>query len=109
MVAVALRFIREHACEGTNVTDLLKAVPMSRSALERRFAEAVRRTPKEEFLRVQVARAKQLLSETDLKLPDIAERAGLKHAEYLSVLFKRETGMTPGEFRRQHTKPRSPA
>ena len=59
------------------------------------------RTPHAEILRVQIARAKQLLASTALPLPEIAEKCGFRHAEYLSVAFKRETGMAPSEYRRE--------
>ena len=34
-------------------------------------------------------------------LSAIAERTGFQHVEYLSVVFKRETKMTPGRYRAQ--------
>jgi LacI family transcriptional regulator len=100
-IAAAVRFIRERACEGIDVGDVLRAVPLSRSALERRFAKVLNRSPKEEILRVRLARAKQLLTETDFSLPLIAEKIGLDYPEYLSVIFKKKTGMTPSKFRAQ--------
>ncbi len=42
---------------------------------------------------------KQLLGETELALYQIAERTGFEHVEYLSVVFKRETGVTPSAWR----------
>jgi LacI family transcriptional regulator len=42
---------------------------------------------------------KQLLAESDLPLTQIASLAGYAHPEYMSVVFKRETGQTPGQFR----------
>jgi LacI family transcriptional regulator len=100
-IASAVRFIREHACEGINVSDVLRAVPLSRSALERRFAATLGHSPKEEILRVRLNRAKQLLAETDFPLSLVAEKIGLEHAEYLNVIFKKKTGITPGRFRDQ--------
>jgi LacI family transcriptional regulator len=100
-LANVVRFIREHACEGIDVSDVLKAVPLSRSALERRFARTLGRSPKEEILRVRLNRARQLLSETDFPLWTIAEKIGLEHTEYLNVIFKKKTGLTPGQFRAQ--------
>ena len=35
-------------------------------------------------------------------LKSIAERIGVRHAEYLSVLFKRAVGVPPGAYRRKH-------
>jgi LacI family transcriptional regulator len=34
-----------------------------------------------------------------LPLAQIASLAGYAHPEYMSVVFKRETGQTPGQFR----------
>jgi LacI family transcriptional regulator len=98
-VARAVQFIREHACEGINVSDVLRAVPLSRRVLEQRFQRLLGHTPREEILHVRLNRVKQLLSETDLPLYLIAERTGFEHVEYLSVVFKRETGKTPSAFR----------
>ncbi len=98
-VARAVQFIREHACEGINVSDVLRTVPLSRRVLEQRFQRLLGRTPREEILQARLTRVKQLLSETDLPLYLIAERTGFEHVEYLSVVFKRETGATPTAFR----------
>ena len=98
-VAGAVRFIREHACEGINVADLLRQVPLSRRVLEQRFQRSLGRTPHEEILHVRLNRVQRLLAETDLPLYQIAERTGFEHVEYLSVAFKREVGKTPRQFR----------
>ena len=98
-IAQAVQFIREHACTGINVSDLLRVVPLSRRVLEQRFQRLLGRTPREEILHVRVNRVKQLLGETELPLSSIAERTGFAHVEYLSVVFKRETGVTPSGYR----------
>lgn len=98
-VVQAVRFIRERACDGINVADVIKAVPQSRRLLEARFKKLIGRTPHEEILRVQMNRAKELLASTDLSLEAIAERTGFVHTEYLSVAFKRETGTPPSQYR----------
>jgi LacI family transcriptional regulator len=100
-VAAAARFIREHACEGIDVSDVLRAVPMSRSTMDRRFITILGYSPKDEILRVRLNRAKQLLAETDLPLSLIAEKIGVEHVEHFSRIFKNRTGMTPSAFRTQ--------
>jgi LacI family transcriptional regulator len=102
VVAEALRFIREHACDGIHIEDVLEHTATSRSVLQRRFRKAVRWTIHDAIASVRLQRVKQLLVETDLSLPDIAERAGFVHAEYLSVAFRQAFGSTPGAYRRQH-------
>ncbi len=100
-VAKALRYIREHANQGINVSDLLRNVPISRRVLEHRFRQCLGRTPHEEILRLRVQRIKQLLQESDLSLQEIAKQTGFEHVEYLSTVFKRETGISPRAFRKE--------
>jgi LacI family transcriptional regulator len=99
-VASALRYIRENACFGMNVSDILKEVPVSRRVLESRFRKLLGRTPHQEIQRLRIDRVKHLLAETDMSLAEIANRAGFEHVEYLSFAFKRETGETPSQYRR---------
>jgi LacI family transcriptional regulator, galactose operon repressor len=100
-MAAAVRFVRERACEGIDVGDLVKAVPLSRSTLERRFVKVIGRSPKDEIMRVRLNRAKQLLAETNFSVEFIAEKIGFERAEYLSRIFKKKVGTTPLHFRRQ--------
>lgn len=104
-LAAALRFIRENACHGISVGDVLGQVPLSRSTLERRFRAALGRSPQGEIRAVRIARAKQLLAETDHPMHRIAELVGIEHPEYFQVIFKREVGMTPGRFRGENRGP----
>ncbi|HVU27214.1 MAG TPA: DNA-binding transcriptional regulator [Verrucomicrobiae bacterium] len=98
-IIAAARFIREHACEGIDVNDVLRAVPMSRSTLDRRFIKILGRSPKNEILRIRLNRVKQLLAETDFPLSLIAEKVGFEHVEHLSRIFKNRVGNTPSVFR----------
>ena len=99
-VAAALRFIRENAASGINVSDVLRAVPLSRRVLESRFRSALGRTPHEEITRLRIGKVKELLTGTDLSLSEIASRTGFRHDEYLSVAFKKAVGVPPRDFRR---------
>jgi LacI family transcriptional regulator len=98
-VAKAARFIRENACTGVSVSDVVAAVPLARRLLEKRFRATVGRTLGEELTRVQMQRVKELLAGTNLSLAEIAERTGFKHVEYLTVVFKRECGHPPSVYR----------
>ena len=100
-IAAALHFIREHACHGLTVDEVVRHNPVSRSTLERQVRKYLGRTPQEEIRHVQVTRVQELLLSTDLSAERIAVLCGFEHPEYLHVVFKRVTGMTPGEFRRK--------
>jgi LacI family transcriptional regulator len=98
-VADALRFIREHAVKGIRVEDVVRAVPLSRRTLERRFQDRIGRSPHDEIVRVRIQCAQQLLRDTDLSLSTIARMTGFSYPGYLSASFRRLTGQPPSQFR----------
>jgi LacI family transcriptional regulator len=100
-IAQALRHIRENAFRDVTVDEVLEVVPMSRRSFERRFKQVVHRTPQAEITRLRVELAKRLLSQSDLLMPQVAQRSGFASAERLSVVFRRETGLTPTAYRQQ--------
>jgi len=99
-VATALSFIRERACQGITVEQVVKHSHASRSQLEKKFRHHLGRSPQAEIRRVQVGKIRQLLIETDFPLKKIAELTGFEHVEYMCVLFKRITGDSPGSYRK---------
>ncbi len=100
-LARAIAFIRTHAATPIQVSDVLRDVAVSRSWLERRFQEALGRSPAEEIRRVRLERTKQLLADTDLPVPQVAAASGFGSREYLAYAFRRATGLTPREFRQR--------
>lgn len=98
----ALKYIRAHALEGCTLREVMRQARLSRSSLEYRFRKHLGYTPRQAIRSVQLQRARQLLSESDLPLWRIADLTGFEHAEYFNVLFKREIGQTPGAYRREH-------
>lgn len=101
IVTTALSYIRQRACSGLTVDDVVKIAHASRSQLEKKFRKHLGRSPQAEIRRVQVAKIKQLLVETDYPLKKISEMAGFEHVEYMSVVFKRVTGDSPVSFRKR--------
>ena len=49
---------------------------------------------------LRVNKAGQLLDDTDMGYPEIAEACGFSDAAYFSRVFKQRTGVTPGQWRR---------
>ena len=101
-VAAAVRFIRDHACNGINVDDVLAEVPLTHRALEHRFKKLLGHTPHDEILKLQFLRGEATVTETSLPLATIATRTGFRHVEYLSAVFKQCFGMPPSEYRTAH-------
>lgn len=95
-----LSLINETACEGLTVNELLESSTISQKTLNKRFIEAIGRTPGEEIRRVKCERAKHWLETTDLSISRIANISGFSEASKFNIFFKREAGCTPTQYRR---------
>jgi LacI family transcriptional regulator len=95
----AAKLIREQACTGITVIDVLREVSLSRRVFESRFRKATGQTPHEAILSQRLKRVEQLLRESDLSLETIAARTGFEHPEYMSVAFRKHFQMPPGKYR----------
>ncbi len=96
----AVRFIRAHAGDGVNVSDILEHLHVSRSTFERLFREHLGCTPYEYILRCRIDRIKQLLIDTNYPLAQVAHLAGFRRVAHMTAIFRTRTGQTPGQYRR---------
>lgn len=101
-VARAIRYIREHVSERIDVSDILRAVPMSRTLLERKFKAALGHSPHRQIVQQKIERARHLLVESEVSIAVVADLSGFDSASYLSVAFRRETGESPYAYRKKH-------
>ncbi|MFO0790007.1 MAG: DNA-binding transcriptional regulator [Pirellulales bacterium] len=106
-VAKALRYIRENACRGIQVRDVLAQTKHSPSTLERRVKALFGRSVKSEITRVRLETAKLLLQETNLRVAQIASRTGFNEAKYFCEVFRSVEGVTPTTFRKRFVVARS--
>ncbi|MBA2114187.1 XylR family transcriptional regulator [Bremerella alba] len=105
-LANALLFMRQYACEGIGVSDVLKAVAISRSSLERGLRKLLGRSPNQELIRLKLLRAEEMLTHTDLTLSVIAERCGFRRTQHLAETFRELYGTPPGQYRQDRRKAR---
>lgn len=101
-LAKALNYIKRHACDPISVEHIVSHCGVCRSLLESEFKQTLGRTVFKEILRIKISRAQELLLNTTRTLEDIAETSGFQSAIYLSQVFRRELGTTPGQWRKQH-------
>ncbi len=97
----ALIYIQEHACDPMQVNDLLSVVPLSRRSMEVRFTKVLGRSPHEEIRRIQIQRVIRLLSQTHLPQDQVARASGFRSPTMMIKAFRKELGVTPGEYRRR--------
>lgn len=100
-LAHAVQLIKERACSGLTVEDLVNETQLPRRTLERRFQRYLNTSPHTEILKVQITKARELLLSTRLKLADIASQTGFRSVSHLCVAIKREFRMTPNTIRQR--------
>lgn len=101
-LAVALRFIRDHARESLAVPDVARACGLSRRVLEKRFRRMLRCSVLSEIRRVRVGQLCRMLAETNQPVAQIATTLGYTGSEHVARYFRQETGMTPLAYRRRY-------
>jgi LacI family transcriptional regulator len=100
VVAAALRYMWDHLDLDLSDESVAAAVGVSRRQLSRRFRSALGRSFTDELRRKRLDTLKELLRSTDLKVADLATKAGFRSATYLHRSFRKAFGMTPAKYRR---------
>lgn len=101
-VIQAMHFIRHYACNGIKAEQVLDAVGISRSNLEKRFKEEVGQTIHGVIHEEKLSRARHLLSDSTLVISEISQICGYPSLQYFYSVFKKEYGITPKEYRDRH-------
>ena len=96
----AMEMIRREACDGLTVADLASRFPGTRRLFEMRFREAAGHSALDEILNVRLARAIDLLANTDMPILAVAHFSGFKTGWEFWHFFRKRMGMTPARFRR---------
>jgi LacI family transcriptional regulator len=101
-VAAALHFIHQNFHRPISMKDVVKAVAMSRSGLEKAFREHYVRAPMEELRRIRLERVQKMLIETNEKILAIVRATGFQTPHHLCHIFRKKLGITPKQYRRLH-------
>jgi len=98
-VIQAMHFIRYQACKGIKVEQVLDAVGISRSNLEKRFRDETGNTIHGLIHQEKLNRASEFLTVTALSINEISQLCGYPSLQYFYSVFKKEYGITPKEYR----------
>jgi len=99
LAARALRFMWDNMGSPLSVTDVARAVNVSRRNLERVFSESLGRGVAWHLRVRRVEACKTMLRETDMTVAEIAKASGIGRPEHLHRLFRKTLGVTPTQFR----------
>jgi AraC-like DNA-binding protein len=77
-------------------------VGLSPAGLRARFKTETGYTLHEYLLHRRLEEARRRLTETADEITTIAHELGFSSSQYFATVFRRETGMTPGDYREKH-------
>ncbi len=100
-LAKALSYMHDHAREKIVARSIAQAAGMSLRSLERIFHKHLNRTIQQEVTRIRLDLVKADLRTTDKSLDAIGIDCGLSSGVYLSQLFRKNEGASPGTYRRR--------
>ena len=100
VILKAKRFIEEnYADQNTTLSSVAQAVCLSPNHFSTIFSQECKTTFIEYLTNVRIENAKRLMRETDMKGYDIAYECGFSDPHYFSYIFKKNTGLSPREYK----------
>jgi len=92
-------FIDAHYMKPINLSDISKNAFFSTYHFIRLFKKAFQTTPHQYIIKRRIEKAKHLLLATDLSITEICYIIGFESLGSFSILFKKNTGYSPFEYR----------
>ena len=99
----ALQYIKEHYTEGITVADVSKHINYSESYFGYAFKKKYKMSVSQYVRELQLAKSKDLLENTSFSVASVASYVGFDDFTYFSALFKKHFGLSPKEYRKQHS------
>ena len=99
----ALHYFNENYNKAISVEQYAKEHLISTNWFIHSFKNTVKVTPMQYILSLRISAAKNMLEKTDKNITEIAYAVGYDNALYFSRLFRKNTGMSPSEYRAKYT------
>jgi len=100
MMEQLMKYIEAHISETElKVDDLAEAVHLGRTVFYGKLKAIVGMSPVDFLRRLRMQRAEYLIANSDEAFSQIAYAVGFSDPKYFSKCFKKETGLTPSEYR----------
>lgn len=94
-------YVLSHIGETVTTETLSKELGMNRTYLCKLFAEESDMTINQYVVRIKMEEARRLMDITPKSVAEIAEYLGYSSQSYFQKVFKKQYGITPGEYRKK--------
>lgn len=99
-VDIITQYIDNHYCEPITLQTLADMCHGSPYHLQRTFKRVTGMSPAQYVQQLRIHKAKEQLQNLNIGIMDVAISVGMPNVSYFCTLFKKMTGSTPGEYRR---------
>lgn len=97
-----VEYMQNNVCENISVDDLCHVFGVSRTTLKMIFSKYTQSGVMKYFLLMKINQSKELLAQ-GLQVREVAEKLSFSSQNYFCSAFKRETGLTPLEYKKLST------
>lgn len=101
IIAMCRAYLAEHYMEDLSLELVAKRFFFSPAYFSSFFKSHTSMTFTEYLLQLRMDKAKKMLNDGSMKISEIASCVGFRDAGYFARIFKRETGLSPEEFRKK--------
>ncbi len=101
-VEQAKQYLTTHLTQEIRTEDVARAVGVSPYHLSRLFKALTGQTMRQYLTGARIEAAKQLLAASDRSIPQIASLLRFCDQSYFTCIFRKQTGLTPGQYRKEH-------
>ena len=102
-----LDYIDKNYATGITLKELAKIADLSPQYICRIFKECLNMRPFEHLTKKRIFESKKLWCETNLSINEVSKAVGYNDCSYFCVVFKRQEGVSPAEYRAAFNERRS--
>ena len=99
VIEVIIKTLEERYYEQITIDEVAKKVYLTPNYVCNIFKESVGDSIIDYLTKVRMKHAQRLLSDTPLKIYEVAEKTGFNNTSYFSIVFKNTFGMGPKDYR----------
>ncbi len=102
---IARAYLDANYTSAITIHGVSREVALSPYHFIRLFYRAYKQTPHQYLIQRRIDRAKELLHSSDLSITDICLEVGFESLGSFSTRFRKATGLSPSDYRKNATKP----
>lgn len=101
IIEKAISYIEDHYMNDCDLKEVADYVHLSANYFSNMFKKETGESFVNYVMKIRIDRAKVLISNTEMKVFEIAQRVGYDDPNYFTTVFRQLTGMSPKQYRKQ--------